>query len=108
MGDFLGNTQWDAEARTRLLHIFAQSFYHGDARIVGSPEALRRLGEALLAAAKLAQGDDALGVNMMASDGEGYRVKIQPMSDEQIDAGALPYSTPGICNRNDCRLARNI
>lgn len=91
----IGNNVWPDDAREKLLHILPQTYYHFPAQIRGSSAALRRLGEALLHAAALSQCS-VHEVEMMAADGESYVVEIRPMSDEQMDASPLPYSTPGI------------
>lgn len=96
----IGNNIWPKEVRKNLLHIFAQSIYHGDAQIHGSNDALRRLGEALIKASKTGQGRET-HIAMMASDGEGYRVYIRPMSDEQMETGPLPYAQLGLPWEND-------
>lgn len=90
----IGNTIWDEADRQNLLHILPQAIYHGPAEIRGSPVALRRLGDALIAASEMRQ-TESVTVKMMASDGEGYGVVIRPMSDEQMDAGPLPYAQLG-------------
>jgi hypothetical protein len=91
----IGNNLWPDEARNQLLHILPQEIYHGDAQIRGSNAALKRLGEALIKASKTGQGTRS-EVGMMASDGEGYRVLIYPMSDQQMESGPMPYSTQGL------------
>ena len=78
-----------------MLHIFPQPTYHASARICGSQEAIRRLGEALISASKTSQGESPFEIEMMASDGEGYMVSIQTMSDQQMDAGPRPYAQLG-------------
>lgn len=78
-----------------MLHVYAQSFYHGEAIITGSPEALRRLGEAILKASKSAHGKETT-VNMMTNDGEGYQVVIRPDSQQAFDKAPLPYAQLGL------------
>lgn len=90
----IGNNVWPDEARSRLLHLIPQPYEHADAEIRGSPEALLRLGYALIEAAKLPQ-TASHKVEMMAADGEGYAIKIYPMSDKQMDDGPIPYATLG-------------
>ena len=90
----IGNNLWSEEARAELLHILPQGTYHDQAEIRGSNVALRRLGEALIEASKKGQCQQ-VKVSMMAADGEGYQVVIQPMSDQQIDAGPMPYAQLG-------------
>lgn len=91
----IGNNLWTADARRLLLHLLPQCTYHDPAEIRGSPEALRRLGEALLRAAGRGRQTESHEVEMMASDGEGYWITIRPMSDEQMGAGPLPYAQLG-------------
>ena len=91
----IGNNIWAEDTRSKLLHIYGQTHHHGSARIHGSPDALRRLGNALIAASRKTQCDDAVMIEMMASDGEGYGVLIRPMSDQQMDQAEMPYCTPG-------------
>ncbi len=90
----IGNNIWPQKFRDKLMHILPQSTYHGDAEIRGSRQALYRLGVELI---KSAQGERPSGgsVTMMASDGEGYAVKIFPMSDQQMDSSPLPYAQLG-------------
>jgi len=90
----IGNNLCSDEARKELLHILPQGTYHDQAEIRGSNVALRRFGEALIEASKKGQGQQ-VKISMMASDGEGYQVVIHPMSDQQIDAGPLPYAQLG-------------
>ena len=95
MNQFIGNNLWPAEAHEKLLQILPQQTYHASATINATPAALRRLAVALIEAAGLAQGAAPVEVAMMASDGEGYAVVIQPMSEQQIDASPLPYAQLG-------------
>lgn len=106
----IGNNLWSEEARAELLHILPQATYHDQAEIRGSNAALRRLGEALMEASKKGQCQQ-VKVNMMASDGEGYQVVIQPMSDQQMDAGSMPYAQLGQdweFIRNDTKYAHIV
>jgi hypothetical protein len=87
----IGNIIWTPEFRAKLLHILPQVAWHQPAQIRGSPEALVRLALALMRASKMKQGEHT-AVDMLAADGESYDVIIHPMSDEQMDAGPLPYA----------------
>lgn len=90
----IGNNIWQPDVREKILHVYAQEIYHGDAVIVGSNDALRRLGNALIDASKKGQGAETQ-VSMVCSDGEGYRVRIRPMSDQQIETSPMPYAQLG-------------
>jgi hypothetical protein len=90
----IGNNIWPQGVRKNLLHILPQESYHDSAFIQGSPEALRRLGNALIKASEMKQGD-ICEVEMMAADGECYAVEISPMSDQQMSTISLPYARLG-------------
>jgi hypothetical protein len=86
---------WDAKARSELLHVYPQAANHCNARICGSPDALKRLARALMDAAK-ATPRAAQSVQMMTADGECYDLIVEPMTDKQIDDMPLPYAQLGM------------
>lgn len=84
---------WHDDVAASLLHILPQSHHHGDCEIYGTPEALRRLGEALISAAKTGENTTLSGV--MPRDGEGYHVQITPIDQRQMEKVPLPYAQLG-------------
>lgn len=90
MKTFIGNNLWPEDARKALLHIYPQTHEHSQAGIWGSPKALLRLSAALAEAAAGEQGS-SVTISMMGADGEGYPIKIFPMSDRQMDVSPSPY-----------------
>lgn len=87
--------------RERLLHIYAQFSWHGEARIVGNRNALTVLRDAVDAALS----DGKAETTAMVTDGEGYAVQI-----ELVDRGwqhpewenmPLPYAWPVAAGRPD-------
>lgn len=86
---------WADGAEDRLLHIIPQSFYHGEATIYGAPDALKRLGEALIEASQT--GSETTLRDVMPKDGEGYEVVILPRDQWQIeDEAPMPYAQLGL------------
>lgn len=75
---------WPAAVLPKLLLIYGQKWEHEDAQIYGTPEALRRLGEACIAASEKPEGQ-TVSVEMMATDGEGYAVSITPRQEHGMN-----------------------
>lgn len=67
-------------ATAPVLHLYAQAQNHDEAYVVGTPEGLKALRSALDAAIASGQGD----ADVLAADGEGYRLTIisKPNMDE--------------------------
>jgi hypothetical protein len=81
----------------KTLNIYGQEFYHTDAFIVGTKEALSALRAALNKA--LDDDDDSVPVanlQIFASDGEGYSINIICASDEDMEKLELPYNDQDI------------
>ncbi|MDE2097931.1 MAG: hypothetical protein KGL39_11830 [Patescibacteria group bacterium] len=78
-----------------ILHVYAQEEQHREVVISGTVDALLSL-RALIS--------EALGGNMcdettfFTNDGEGYGVKILPLTDGQAGEIPLPYSNPFFVN----------
>lgn len=70
------------------LHIYSQEFHHGDSYIVGTPDDLRILGEALIEASL----HGVTSVKSFTGDGEGYSIKIANLCDLEMDYLRLPYT----------------
>ena len=86
---------WAEGIAERLLHIIAQDVQHADATIYGSPEALSRLGYALIDAAT--SGQDQVLRDVMVKDGEGYHITICPRDEWQMNNEApYPYAQAGL------------
>lgn len=81
--------------RLRLLHIYAQTHEHGNARIVGNPNGLIVLRDAIDAALK----DKTAQTVALVADGEGYRIDIERNDREWRGGGwdnkRLPYCREG-------------
>jgi len=76
----------------KLLHIYAQEIWHGEAYIVGNRDGLLALKEAI----EQALVDSKSQVDEYASDGEGYKVRVIMNDTGWLepfwDTLALPYS----------------
>lgn len=71
------------------LHIFGQRAHHDTVNIIGEPEDLRRLAEAITRAADHGQGKSS----HFTADGEGYMVVVKAVEGADYWATAeLPYS----------------
>jgi len=85
---------WDEEAAKMLLHILPQATYHDDAAIYGAPDALRRLGEALIAAARSGEpqtdGGQAMTKTPTAEDVE----RLAQHYDERVEQHARLVDGP--------------
>ncbi len=71
------------------LHVYAQEEQHESVWLVGDREALRNIRDAI---------DDVLSIpctrdrNTLCADGEGYRVRVRLMTEEEMGALVLPYT----------------
>jgi hypothetical protein len=63
---------------TAVLHIYGQQYWHCDATIVGTREALETLRDTIT---KALEGKPAATGNVWASDGEGYQVTVAQRDD---------------------------
>lgn len=73
-----------------LLHIYAQSYQHQPAVIIGNREALELLHEAIDRAIR---GHDNEAV-AFAKDGEGYGAIVLLTDDDEFRKTPLPYTDP--------------
>jgi hypothetical protein len=69
------------------LHVHAQYTYHADAGIVGTPQALTALRDAINYALKFREAE----IRTFASDGEGYTLTVQRVTDQEFDADKPDY-----------------
>ena len=75
------------------LHIYAQAQWHDDVWIVGDKEGLRLLRDAIDKA--LSEGK-AESDHVFTADGEGYRVHVLSLSEEDMVSLAMPYTDESI------------
>ena len=87
------NPIWPSAALEKLLHVYTSVLQHHPVQIVGTPDALRRLSEALLRACESAE---VVKVEMMANDGEGYQVEITQRDEHEMDAFPPHYAQLGL------------
>jgi hypothetical protein len=87
------NPIWPSAAVEKLLHVYPSELHHHPVQIAGTPDALRRLSEALLRACESAE---VVKVEMMANDGEGYQVEIARATEQQMDEMPAHYSQLGL------------
>lgn len=73
------------------LHLYAQVSHHQEAWVVGTPEALTALRDALTRA--LEDGRPAVA-HSCAQDGEGYAVLVLPQTEREMSELFLPYTNP--------------
>lgn len=71
------------------MHVYAQPFWHAEARIMGTRSALQGLRDAIDRA--LATGMESR-CDAIVSDGEGYHVVISIRSMEALESEPLPYT----------------
>lgn len=71
-----------------LLHIYGQQWWHNDAHLVGTREALADLRDALTAALESGEPER---VEVFANDGEGYGAWAILVDEEQMGRMAVPY-----------------
>ena len=90
MVDGNGVLSGDGAADVDMLHLIAQEFEHGDAYIVGTPEALRYLRAAIDAA--LTGGVAVVERGTMPNDGEGFWLTVHAVSPEAMAGMPLPYA----------------
>ena len=95
---------WGADVAKMLLHIIPQPTNHFPARIYGSPDALRRLGESLIKASS--KGRPQIVGNVMVSDGEGYEIEIFPKNQWEMETVSLPYAQLGQAWDFECNCDR--
>lgn len=67
-----------------MINIYGQNTYHSEAVIVGTREGLRVLADTIIATFE-SGNDGAFECDVFASDGEGYTIKVQTMSESEID-----------------------
>jgi len=72
------------------LHIYAQYMWHGEARIVGTREALLALRGAINRA--LADKNGEAETEAIAGDGEGYGIKINRVPRRSVQNMKPPYT----------------
>lgn len=72
-----------------VLHLYAQEWWHDDARIAGTKDALILLRDALNEAI---ENGASICEDVFTSDGEGYDVHIIEVSKEQTTHMAVPYA----------------
>lgn len=73
------------------LNIYAQPTYHEDAWIVGNLAGLAALRDAINAAIAMPGAGQSIA-QVFATDGEGYRVIVQNVvDDDQLDSLAQPF-----------------
>jgi len=78
---------------SHTLHIYAQGYWHGDAFIVGTREALVALRDAIDGAIANGSADCESSVN----DGEGFRARVLQMDEGQLQKLEQPYIET-LCN----------
>jgi hypothetical protein len=71
------------------LHIYAQDHAHGEAYIIGTPEALAALVRTLEVA--IGKGHSS-SPSVFVSDGEGFVVKVVMATETKMDQFVLPYA----------------
>lgn len=73
-----------------LLRIYAQDTYHGPARIIGTPDGLRHLANALNRAA---DGDeDAITYTACPEDGAAYELTVTALCKEKLTLEPSHYA----------------
>jgi hypothetical protein len=87
-----------------VLHIFAQSQWHGDAAICGTRTALTNLRDAIQKALDGGKGECESFVN----DGEGYDIGVRLETPESADKLPLPYVDAECFPRAVCGDAINV
>lgn len=73
-----------------LLHIYAQEIWHEPGYIIGTPEALLSLRDAITAALRTGRGD----MESFVCDGEGYTVHVLAVLEAQMHRLVAPYTDP--------------
>lgn len=74
-----------------VLHIYGQTQWHDEAWVCGSAAALRKLRDAIDRA--LETGLSVVSDVCYVNDGEGFEVRVIPVSSEAaLDKLALPYT----------------
>ena len=81
-----------------LLHIYGQRWWHNDAYLVGTRDALTDLRDAITAI--LESGEPKL-VEVFANDGEGYEVSVFVVDEEQMARMAVPYTNDAACEQSE-------
>ena len=79
-------------AKEKLVHIYGQEIWHGDAFIVANKEGLLAISQAINQALTKGKGV----TEVMPADGEGFALKILCRNDEWLspfwDNLAMPYT----------------
>lgn len=73
----------------KLLHIYAQAFWHTEAVIVGNRTGLLALADAIQEAVNV---DGTTTAEAFAADGEGYTVRVRLMDATGMNKLRLPYT----------------
>jgi hypothetical protein len=71
------------------LHIYAQPYWHSEARIMGTPAALKCLRDAIDAALSSHLETQSVGI---VADGEGYHVLVSIATKDELSKEFLPYT----------------
>jgi len=71
-----------------ILHIYAQSSWHDNATIAGTPESLKALRGAIDTAIQ----KGVAKCDSFVNDGEGYTIIVQSMSADEAERIAAPYT----------------
>jgi hypothetical protein len=77
---------------TDILHLYAQPFPHEEARIVGTRAGLEKLQKVLNQALSSTKDHPGATTETFTSDGEGYLVYIQMLSEKEMEELRLPYT----------------
>lgn len=82
-----------------MIHIFPQHQWHDESFIMGEPQDLLALADAIQRAVAM-HGDPskppAQKVETYTNDGEGYNIFVVPMSKDEMNNLSLPYRLPGL------------
>ncbi len=73
-----------------VLHLYAQEYWHNDAHIIGTRDALITLRDVINVALKNHERESHCSV--FAADGEGYRVMVGVATEQSMDTLQLPYT----------------
>jgi hypothetical protein len=74
---------------TNVLHIYAQEYWHTDAHIIGTRDALITLRDTINKA--LSKHERKAHCSVFAADGEGYRVMVGVATKDSMNILQLPY-----------------
>lgn len=87
-GEVHGPKAEDDSLGARVLHCYAQAFWHTEAYISGNRGGLLALRAAIDQALDKGSGD----CDIFAGDGEGYTVHVVAMSDADATRQVVPYT----------------